>query len=68
MLKLLAIDNQACHYGSACRDCGETFIYKSRNGLLRQLWDRHYFELEFANHVCECANRKTVELLGGVYP
>lgn len=67
MLRLLAVDSNACYYGSPCRGCGEIFIYRSHNGLLRQLWDRHYFELEFANHKCECANRKTVQLLGGYY-
>ena len=61
MLRLLhvQIDNKILYdYGTVCEFCGEKFLYTSANSLLRQIWDKDFFEMEFARHKCECISNR----------
>ena len=64
MLKLRAVDcdKNAFYYESVCKNCGELFVYKSKNGLLKQLWDKAYFDGEFAVHQAQCINERILNV------
>lgn len=64
MLNLRAFDlanEKAFYYDAQCQICGDIFIYKSPNGIFRQIWDKSYFELDFQTHRTECLNQKVME-------
>ncbi len=65
MLNLPAVDlvqDPGVYYWQKCPHCQELFIYKSRF-LLRAIWDKARFEVDFALHKIECVNNRVERFL-----
>ena len=64
MLKLRQIDGgQTFTYQGNCLTCNEEFIYKSSNGIVRHLWDKYLFDVDFKTHEICCVSKQIEEAI-----
>lgn len=50
-----------------CSRCNHTFVLRTNHKLCGLLLTMEHWKFELAMHNIDCANKKTVELLGGYY-
>jgi len=63
-MRLLAVDSENVFYYAECKHCRDKFFYKTP-GILRALWDKWEFDLDFKMHVVDCVNNRVKKVLSG---
>ena len=62
-LSAAALESKVYVYEDHCFHCKDIFIYVSKNGLLKQLWDVAKFEVLHKTHIAECVNSRVEKFL-----
>jgi hypothetical protein len=63
-MRLLAVDSGNVFYYAECERCKDKFFYKTP-GLLRSLWDKPEFDVDFKTHVLGCVNNRVERVIKG---